>query len=125
MAPQGTPVTKTHERPASGAWSTAPYPVIESGANGVLTGLNPAASRLLPDARPGAMMAEAVPAWLAQADRELREPTASTSADPRTATAPTASGRIGVRSYEARAGHGSNGDVLWWLVDDTDRRLAE
>ncbi|MEV5602492.1 PP2C family protein-serine/threonine phosphatase [Streptomyces sp. NPDC052299] len=123
--PQGNPVTKTDERPASGAWSTAPYPVLESGANGVLTGLNPAASRLLPDARPGATMADAVPAWLARADRELRDPTAGTSAGPHAATAPPASGWIAGRSYQAHAGPGDNGDAVWWLVDDTDRRLAE
>ncbi|MFC8535726.1 PP2C family protein-serine/threonine phosphatase [Streptomyces sp. NPDC057249] len=123
--PQGTPVTKTDESPASGAWSTAPYPVIQSGANGVLTGLNPAASRLLPDARPGATMAEAAPAWLARADRDVRDPAAGASADPRAGTVPSAAGRIGARSFEAHAGHGGNGDVVWWLVDDTDRRLAE
>ncbi|MFF7339835.1 PP2C family protein-serine/threonine phosphatase [Streptomyces sp. NPDC008163] len=119
--PQGTPVTKTDERPAPGAWSTAPCPVIESGANGALTGLNPAASRLLPDARPGTTMADAAPAWLARADLELRDPTARTSTDP----VPPASGWIGGRSYEAHPSHGDNGDVVWWLLDDTDRRIAE
>ncbi|MGC4948776.1 PP2C family protein-serine/threonine phosphatase [Streptomyces sp. DT224] len=123
--PQGTPVTKTDEGPAFGAWSTAPYPVIQSGANGVLTGLNPAASRLLPAARPGTAMADAAPAWLARADRELRDRAAGPCADRDLGTAPSASGWIGGRSFEARAGQGGDGDVVWWLVDDTDRRLAE
>ncbi|TRV80858.1 serine/threonine-protein phosphatase [Streptomyces sp. 130] len=91
----------------------------------MLTGLNPAASRLLPDARPGAPMAGTVPAWLARADRELRAPAAGPATGPQAATVPPTAGRIGGRSYEAHPGHDGTGDVVWWLVDDTDRRLAE
>ncbi|MGC5343492.1 SpoIIE family protein phosphatase [Streptomyces sp. DT171] len=38
---------------------------------------------------------------------------------------PPARGRIGARSFEARPTLGQDGNVVWWLVDDTDRRLAE
>lgn len=119
--PRRTSVTSAGERPASDAWSTAPHPVLEIAADGVLTEVNPAASRLLRDARPGARMADAAPAWLALADQELRDRTENRCAD----TDGGASGWIGTRSFEALPSRGENGNVVWWLVEDTGRRAAE
>ncbi|MEU9534449.1 PP2C family protein-serine/threonine phosphatase [Streptomyces sp. NPDC048213] len=118
--PQGIPVTRTGERQASGAWSTAPHPVLESAPDGVLTEVNPAASRLLRGARPGARLADAAPAWLARADRDLRDRIVNGSGD-----TGGVSGWIGSRSFEAHPGRSANGNVVWWLVEDTDRRRAE
>ncbi|MET7346030.1 PP2C family protein-serine/threonine phosphatase [Streptomyces sp. NPDC005547] len=95
--------------------------MLESAADGVLTEVNPAASRLLRDARPGARMADATPAWLALADQELRDRTVNRCAD----TDGGASGWIGTRSFEALPSRGENGNVVWWLVEDTGRRRAE
>lgn len=119
--PQGIPVTRTGERQASGAWSTAPHPVLESAADGVLTEVNPAASRLLRGARPGARLADAAPAWLARADQDLRDRIVNGSGD----TGGGASGWIGARSFEAHPSRTGDGNVVWWLVEDTDRRRAE
>nr|WP_177153871.1 SpoIIE family protein phosphatase [Streptomyces sp. 2131.1] len=95
--------------------------MLESAAGGVLTEVNPAASRLLRGARPGVRLADAAPAWLARADQDLRDRIVNGSGD----TDGGASGWIGARSFEAHPSRSGNGNVVWWLVEDTDRRRAE
>ncbi|MEU6095206.1 PP2C family protein-serine/threonine phosphatase [Streptomyces sp. NPDC047079] len=83
--------------------------------------LNAVAASLLPAARHGASLRDVVPPWLVKAhdrftsDRAGQYPTDVTPA----------SGRIGERSYKAHPSLSEPDHVVWWLVDDTDRRAAE
>ncbi|MFC9792798.1 PP2C family protein-serine/threonine phosphatase [Streptomyces sp. NPDC127584] len=81
---------------------------------------NAAAHLLLPAAAPGALLADAVPDWLREAHSALSVP------GPRAAPleAEALSGTIGERIFEAHPSVRDDGSVVWWLVDDTDRRLA-
>ncbi|MEW2134163.1 PP2C family protein-serine/threonine phosphatase [Streptomyces sp. NPDC005435] len=97
--------------------------------------LNDAARQLLPDAVSGARLSEQVPAWLADAHRRVlaahppgacrhipgcgATPCTHSRADPKVPY-----GAIGDRFFEAHPTVVED-DVVWWLVDDTDRRLAE
>ncbi|MFE3991496.1 PP2C family protein-serine/threonine phosphatase [Streptomyces goshikiensis] len=67
-------------------------------------------------ARAGMMLADTVPAWLSYAHTACRMP----AAGPR----PVVEGSVGDRSYEAHPTVREDGTVVWWLVDDTDHRLA-
>ncbi|MEW2547308.1 PP2C family protein-serine/threonine phosphatase [Streptomyces sp. NPDC047002] len=98
------------------AWAAAPYPVLLADAAGTLTDANAAATALFPAAARPVPLADAVPAWLADAHRALvRGP----------APAGAAHGAVGGRSFEAHPTPLDSGEVAWWLVDDTDRRIAE
>ncbi|MER6702831.1 PP2C family protein-serine/threonine phosphatase [Streptomyces fumanus] len=81
---------------------------------------NDAAQALLPGARPGSRLADAVPAWLAAAHQAVCLP------GPRTAGEPDApwSGMIEARRLRAHPSVRQDGAVAWWLVDDTDHHLA-
>ncbi|GGS89585.1 hypothetical protein GCM10010206_60370 [Streptomyces cinerochromogenes] len=105
-------------RQAGPAWTEAPYPVLVADRHGHLVRLNDVARLILPDAVNGARLSEQVPAWLADAHQRV----IATSPP---GTAPKIShGAIGDRHFEAHSTL-SEGDVAWWLVDATDRRLAE
>ncbi|MFF8288921.1 PP2C family protein-serine/threonine phosphatase [Streptomyces sp. NPDC016309] len=60
-----------------------------------------------------------VPAWLAEAHRDRLRPA------PESADGPAPSGAIDHRSFEAHPSTTGEGGVVWWLVDNTDVRLAE
>ncbi|MFF3307768.1 PP2C family protein-serine/threonine phosphatase [Streptomyces sp. NPDC002952] len=90
-------------------------------AGGVL-GVNAAAAALFPDAVSGAWLQDVVPAWMA--DAHVRVGTGPEGTDA-SRERPPAHGRVGDRSFEAHPTRTADGDVMWWLVDDTDRRLAE
>ncbi|MGW5399371.1 PP2C family protein-serine/threonine phosphatase [Streptomyces sp. NPDC003952] len=79
----------------------------------VLLFVNEAAGLIFPRARPGSSMRDAVPAWLS-------------SARPRAAGegAGTVQGPVADRTYEAHPTVREDDTVVWWLVDDTDHRLA-
>ncbi|MGW1814328.1 SpoIIE family protein phosphatase [Streptomyces sp. NPDC002125] len=114
--------TKTHQRSASGVWGTAPYPVIVADSSGVVVDFNPIAASLLEGAALGITLSQAVPYWLARAHDETVAPAGSPAAEPHR---PVYRGEIGAQSFEAHPTPGVDGNVVWWLVDDTDRRLAE
>ncbi|TXS42044.1 SpoIIE family protein phosphatase [Streptomyces sp. OR43] len=123
---KGNSVTKTQERPASGVWGMAPYPVIEAHADGTVIEINPAASHLLAGALPGATMADLAPAWLARAHHEAVLRTTLPAQDSRhSGPLPSVSGQIEAQSFVAHPTRGRDGNVVWWLIEDTDRRLAE
>ncbi|MGW5849967.1 PP2C family protein-serine/threonine phosphatase [Streptomyces sp. NPDC055254] len=88
----------------------------------VLTSVNEAAALILPAARPGCPVAQALPAWLAAAHSRYSAPLPAQrqGADP----GPVVRGPIGDRAYEAHPTVRGDGTVVWWLVDDTDHRLA-
>lgn len=85
-------------------------------ADGAVIETNEAARRLIPLVAGDSATAAAVPGWLAAADRELRR--AKTPAR-------TVSGEVAGRSFEAHPSVCGDGKVMWWLLEDTDRRLAE
>ncbi|WLQ42161.1 SpoIIE family protein phosphatase [Streptomyces laculatispora] len=92
---------------------------------GTVVEANAAATLLLEGVVLGTSLADAVPDWLAQAHQEavgwpLR---AREGLDGEGLS--SVSGFIGTQSFEAHPTRGQNGTVVWWLVDDTDRRLAE
>ncbi|MEU6708858.1 PP2C family protein-serine/threonine phosphatase [Streptomyces wuyuanensis] len=100
------------------SWTQAPYPALVADRAGGVVEVNAAAAALFPGAIGGARLRDVAPAWLAEAHR--------------CATEEGGAGRTGaVRgrhrelTLEAHPTAGDNGDVVWWLVDDTDRVVAE
>ncbi|MEU9414428.1 PP2C family protein-serine/threonine phosphatase [Streptomyces sp. NPDC051000] len=123
---EGISVTRTQRRPRPDLWELAPCPVIVADEAGTVVEANPAATLLLAGALPGARMPDVVPAWLARGHEEAVAHTrlpARGSPDP--GSLPSVSGRISAQSYAAHATRGRDELVVWWLVDDTDRRRAE
>ncbi|MER5387136.1 GAF domain-containing SpoIIE family protein phosphatase [Streptomyces sp. NPDC002688] len=103
-------------------WGSAPYPVVVADPSGGVVELNTAATVLFPGAITGAWLQDVVPAWIADAHTRLRVHVPG----PRSSgPGPPAHGRVGDRTFEAHPTRTDDGDVIWWLVDDTDRRLAE
>jgi len=94
-------------------WAGAPYPVVSVDAAGAVRGLNAAARSLFPAAEAGGTLADACSGWLAEAHGGLAGG----------ATGPV-SGLVGDRSFEAHPVGHDDGAVTWWLVEDTDARLA-
>lgn len=92
--------------------------MLVSDRHGHLVRLNDAARLALPDAVSDAPFSEQVPAWLADAHRR------AIAAIPPGTAAEAPHGAIGARYFEAHPTV-SQGHVVWWLVDATDRRLAE
>ncbi|MFD7713403.1 PP2C family protein-serine/threonine phosphatase [Streptomyces sp. NPDC059785] len=104
------------------AWGAAPYPVVVTDPSGGVVEVNAAAAALFPDAVSGAWLEDVVPAWMADAHVRIRSrPDTDGPPDPR----PAGHGRVGDRTFEAHPTRTDGGDLMWWLVDDTDRRLAE
>ncbi|MFK4148413.1 PP2C family protein-serine/threonine phosphatase [Streptomyces sp. NPDC004065] len=98
-------------------WTEAPCPVLVADRHGRLVRVNEAARLLLPGARSGDRLHERVPSWLADAHRHAVD-------RPGSAAGPV-TGRIAERHFEAHPTPRADGDVVWWLVDDTGRRTAE
>ncbi|MEW2288554.1 PP2C family protein-serine/threonine phosphatase [Streptomyces sp. NPDC047841] len=92
--------------------------MLVSDRHGRLVRLNDAARLVLPDAVNGARLSAQVPAWLADAHQR------AVFASPPGTAAEAPHGAIGDRYFEAHPTV-SEGDVVWWLVDATDRRQAE
>lgn len=99
------------------AWAHAPYPVIIADRAGDLVELNTAARQLWSDAVRGDRLRDTVPPWLAEAHGRFTDGTSEDTGQ--------AAGAVADRFFEAHATSADGGDVVWWLVDDTDRRLAE
>ncbi|MFD0379422.1 PP2C family protein-serine/threonine phosphatase [Streptomyces sp. NPDC127112] len=95
--------------------------MLVADADAVVVHVNEAAGLVFPDARPGAALAGAVPGWLVSAHARCTVPV---PAQRPPAGARTVQGRVGDRSYEAHPTPHDDGTVAWWLVDDTDHRLA-
>ncbi|MBZ9593673.1 serine/threonine-protein phosphatase [Streptomyces yangpuensis] len=95
--------------------------MLVADAGAVVVHTNEAAGLLFPDARPGSALADAVPGWLASAHARH---TATLPAQRPPAGSGTVQGPVGDRSYEAHPTPRDDGTVVWWLLDDTDHRLA-
>ncbi|MFD9466555.1 PP2C family protein-serine/threonine phosphatase [Streptomyces sp. NPDC060027] len=116
------PPASPHGAGPGATWGSAPYPVVVADPSGGVVELNAAATVLFPGAITGAWLQDVVPAWIADAHTRLRVPVPG----PRSSgTGSPAHGRVGDRTFEAHPTRTDDGDVMWWLVDDTDRRLAE
>ncbi|WP_411771744.1 PP2C family protein-serine/threonine phosphatase [Streptomyces gramineus] len=103
-------------------WGSAPYPVLVADPRGTLVQRNDIAAALLPGAEPGARLDDVAPPWLAAAHHALLFPGPRRESDldaPRPLT-----GAIDGRHFEAHPSVRDDGTVAWWLVDDTDHRLA-
>ncbi|MET8562674.1 PP2C family protein-serine/threonine phosphatase [Streptomyces flaveolus] len=85
--------------------------------DGGLVELNGAARLLWCDAVRGDKLRDTVPSWLAEAHGRFTDGTPGAAG--RTA------GAVADRFFEAHPTATDEGGVVWWLVDDTDRRLAE
>lgn len=123
LSPTGSPPgpstgTGDARVPVGEAWRDAPYPVLVVDRHGGLTRLNRAARRLLPDAARGDLLRATVPPWLSDAHRRLTAAPHDTGGD-----APA--GHLGDRFFAAHPTPAADGTVVWWLVDETDRRQAE
>lgn len=79
---------------------------------------NDAARVLLPGPAGDDRASEDLPDWLADAHRRMVGGPGGTHVN-------ALYGTIGERLFEAHPTPSSDGDVVWWLIDDTDRRLAE
>ncbi|MFI7443401.1 SpoIIE family protein phosphatase [Nonomuraea indica] len=89
-------------------WLSAPWPVFQVDADGIISQANDAARSLLTGAAPGVPLDDAVPHWLARA-----------------APGAVARGRVGESLFEAHPTVDGAG-VLWWLMDVTEReRVSE
>ncbi|MFF7934383.1 SpoIIE family protein phosphatase [Streptomyces sp. NPDC007940] len=85
--------------------------------NGGLVGLNTAARLLVPEADDGTPLNRRAPSWLTEPRSDAGDGLPA-AADPRT-------GYLNGRFYEAHSTPGDEGEAMWWLVDCTDRHLAE
>ncbi|MFG3635588.1 PP2C family protein-serine/threonine phosphatase [Streptomyces huasconensis] len=97
-----------------------PCPVLIVGRSGTVRHANDHALALFPAAAPGLSLAECAAAWLADA----HEQKAAAGARGANGANTVVSGYIAGRSYEAHPTVQDDGEVVWWLVDDTDHRLA-
>ncbi|MFJ1587860.1 PP2C family protein-serine/threonine phosphatase [Streptomyces sp. NPDC088197] len=112
----------------------APYPVLVVEADGRLILANEAAGVLLPGAGKGVALADVAPPWLSRAHETLHAPTEKSPGPDGAATADVdvaatadvdvAWGAVGGRTFEAHPTVLADGSAVWWLVEDTDRRLA-
>ncbi|MFF5494425.1 PP2C family protein-serine/threonine phosphatase [Streptomyces aquilus] len=100
----------------------APYPVLAVGRDGGVVRLNEAARQLLPEVERGASMDLEMLSWLTRTPGD-------TAVGRPDATGPSAdghrSGCINGRFYDAHQTPGGDDSTLWWLIDRTDRHLAE
>ncbi|MEU6772277.1 PP2C family protein-serine/threonine phosphatase [Streptomyces sp. NPDC046759] len=98
-------------------WGEAPCPVLVVDRRGGLVQLNRAARSLLPEATGGDRFDDVVPLWLSDAHRHV----VAESGSPRGPLTGAIDGRV----FEAHPAPSAEGDVVWWLMDDTDRHRAE
>ncbi|MDX5567338.1 serine/threonine protein phosphatase, partial [Streptomyces sp. ID05-04B] len=97
------------------AWSAAPGPVLVVDGGGNLVEANRAARSLFSRQAGKDLTEGGLPHWLAQAHDSLR--TTRTPPD-------TVSGAVADRTFAAHPSPGEGGNVVWWLVEDTDLRSA-
>ncbi|GLY37328.1 hypothetical protein Amsp01_033520 [Amycolatopsis sp. NBRC 101858] len=91
-------------------WGAAPMAALSADAGGVVLALNEAARTLFPTAAPGRLLADTVADWLAGA-HDRRD-------------GGVVRGEVGEQAFAAHPiPHGEA--VTWWLVDETDTRVAQ
>ncbi|WP_228979439.1 PP2C family protein-serine/threonine phosphatase [Streptomyces sp. DH12] len=121
--PEGiAPPERSLAHAVGASWMSAPYPALVADSTGGVVQTNAAAAALFPGAVTGAWIDDTLPPWLADAHRGLARHRGDA---PVGAPARPVRGRHDGLSLEAHPTVGTDGDVVWWLVDDTDRSLAE
>lgn len=94
-------------------WTSVPHPVLVVDAAGTVKARSETARALLPHAVPGISLQASVP-WLGHAHL------AHIAGDCNQVT-----GEVDGRAIEARPTDMPDGDVAWWLVDESDRSLED
>ncbi|MFH9725496.1 PP2C family protein-serine/threonine phosphatase [Streptomyces sp. NPDC017254] len=108
------------------SWLRSPHPAVVADREGGVVEFNTAAAGLFPEMGVGSWLDEVVPGWLADAHRRLAQPVRT-----RSVAATARAGRLALRgSHEGRLlrahpTESGQGDVAWWLVDDSDLNAAE
>ncbi|MDH6521673.1 hypothetical protein M2164_008377 [Streptomyces sp. SAI-208] len=95
----------------------APYPVLVTDPEGGLVRLNEAARLLLSDPADGDPLDRKVPSWLT--------PPPPGDGDKGPGAARPVTGSVDGRFFEAHHTVDHDGHLVWWLIDCTDRHLAE
>lgn len=96
-------------------------PALVADSGGAVRALNDAARALFPRARVGDSLATGCAAWLARAHHEFG---ADRDGAERDGAAVPVRGSVARRSFAAHPVGRGRGAVMWWLVEDTDARLA-
>lgn len=108
------------------SWLRSPHPAVVADREGGVVEFNTAAADLFPEMGVGSWLDEVVPGWLADAHQRL-----SAGSPAPSVPAPARAGRLALRgSHEGRLlrahpTESGQGDVAWWLVDDSDLNAAE
>ncbi|WP_329274747.1 PP2C family protein-serine/threonine phosphatase [Streptomyces sp. NBC_00691] len=108
------------------SWLRSPHPAVVADREGGVVEFNTAAADLFPEMGVGSWLDEVVPGWLADAHQRLSRRVPAPSVP-----APARAGRLALRgSHEGRLlrahpTESGQGDVAWWLVDDSDLNAAE
>ncbi|MEV8066924.1 PP2C family protein-serine/threonine phosphatase [Streptomyces sp. NPDC085995] len=99
------------------SWMRAPFPALVVDALGAVVEVNAEAAALFPAAAPGVPLARIAPGWLADGHR--------LAVASGTDAVGTVRGRHGPSALAAHPTPGADGEVVWWLADETGRSLAE
>ncbi|MGW1273968.1 PP2C family protein-serine/threonine phosphatase [Streptomyces sp. NPDC002491] len=99
------------------AWSAAPFPVLVVDGGGTVVEANHAARGLFSQQTGDGFTEGGLPHWLAQAHGSLPATGAPAGAAVR--------GTVADRTFAAHPSPGERGNVVWWLVEDTDLRTAQ
>ncbi|MER7950596.1 PP2C family protein-serine/threonine phosphatase [Streptomyces sp. NPDC096079] len=108
------------------SWLRSPHPAVVADREGGVVEFNAAAADLFPQMGVGSWLDEVVPTWLADAHRRLAHP-----ARAQPAPASVTVGRAALRGahegrfLRAHPTESGQGDVAWWLVDDSDLIAVE
>lgn len=97
--------------------AAAPYPVLTVDTEGTVVEANRPAEELFTPAAVGAALNQVAPTWMWDAHQQVLRGKPGVEV--------RAAGAVGDRRFEARPTLSGDGLVVWWLVDDTDRLLAE
>jgi serine phosphatase RsbU (regulator of sigma subunit) len=90
-------------------WDAVPCPALVVAPGGVVRAVNRSAQLLLPAVHIGADLRDSAPSWLAEAQHDDDAP---------------AAGWVAERSFEAHPVRHDDGSVTWWLVENTEAKLA-
>ncbi|OBK72884.1 PP2C family protein-serine/threonine phosphatase [Mycobacterium sp. 1274761.0] len=102
-------------------WTSLPWPVLVIDAAGTVRARSESAQSVLPAATTGTRIEDAVPPWLSQAHQQFTQSLAASTPAP----APTVSGAVNGREFDAKPAVLPGGNVAWYLVEDSVRLLAE
>ena len=102
---------------ADRAWASVPHPVLLVDRDGCVRGLSDPARAALPELTVGAGLDTAVAPWLARAHEDLLVASGTTDRE--------VSGDVDGRAFSARPTALPDGQVAWWLMEQTDAVLRQ